>query len=61
LSLAFAGGGSKGGFEDGAIWQMVRSLNPEDVTYQVLSGVSAGSINLAGIGLFEIGDELNAT
>ena len=40
---------------------MVRNLPPEDTRYEVLSGVSAGSINLAGLVLFEIGDELNAT
>ena len=61
LALACAGGGAKGGFQDGALWQMVRNLPADDVKYEVLSGVSAGSINLAGFSLYEMGDELNAT
>jgi len=40
---------------------MVRTLPPDEVKYQVVSGVSAGSINAGGYGLFEVGDELNAT
>jgi predicted acylesterase/phospholipase RssA len=40
---------------------MVRMLAPEEVKYQVLSGVSAGSINLGGLATWEIGEELNAT
>jgi len=61
LALACAGGGAKGGFQDGALWQMVRNLPADDVKYEVLSGVSVGSINLSGFSMFEIGDEMAAS
>lgn len=56
-----SGGGAKGAYQNGAIWQMVRTLPPMDVRYQVMSGVSAGAINAGGYGLFAVGDELNAS
>ena len=53
-----SGGGVKGAFEAGALWGLV--LNSEDKSkfaYDVVTGVSAGAINLGGISLFDIGDE----
>ena len=56
-ALSLSGGGSKGSFEIGVIQGFINSLPPEDVQYDVVAGVSAGSINAAGMGLFPKGQE----
>lgn len=40
---------------------MVRKLDPELVKYDVVSGISVGAINAAGISLFPKGEEKEAT
>lgn len=40
---------------------MVRSLPPEETQYDVLSGISVGAVNAAGMALFPKGQELEAT
>lgn len=55
-----SGGGVKGAFEAGALWGLI--LNSEDKSkfaYDVVTGVSAGAINLGAVSLFDIGDEEN--
>jgi len=55
-----SGGGTLGAYEIGAVYGMY--FNSEDKTkfeYDVITGVSAGSINTGGMGLFEVGDEEN--
>ena len=56
-----SGGGTKGSFEAGALWQMARMLNGTDMHYDVLSGISVGAINSAAFSLFPKGKELEAT
>jgi len=56
--MALSGGGSKGAYEAGAVWQLAHSLAPEDVTWDVVSGVSAGALNSAGMSIFAVGEEL---
>lgn len=60
-TLSLSGGGAKGSYEVGALWQMARMLNGSDMHYDVLSGISVGAINSAALALFEKGDEVNAT
>ena len=53
-----SGGGSNGAFEAGVVWGFMHYGNPADFKWDVVSGVSAGSINTAGIAPWAIGDEL---
>jgi predicted acylesterase/phospholipase RssA len=56
-----AGGGSRGAFEAGALWGMYYAKNAgEDFDYDVLSGVSAGSINSFALSLFAKNDTEHA-
>lgn len=59
-ALSLSGGGAKGAYEVGALWQMTRSLNASELEYDVVSGISVGSINAAGLALFERGKEAEA-
>lgn len=56
-----SGGGTKGSFEAGALWQMARMLNDTDMHYDVLSGISVGAINSAAFALYPKGEEQEAT
>tara|TARA_B110001450_G_C17451092_1_gene412077 strand:+ start:43 stop:339 length:297 start_codon:yes stop_codon:yes gene_type:complete len=47
-ALAMSGGGSKGAFEAGAMWGLLKNdPNPEKYRWDVVTGVSAGSLNAA--------------
>lgn len=54
------GGGTKGAYEVGALRAMAHMLDPIDIAYDVIEGVSIGSINAAAIATFEKGDEKSA-
>ena len=56
-----SGGGSNGAWEAGVLWGLVHYGNKDDYKWDVVSGVSAGSINSAGIGVFAPGDEVRGT
>ena len=56
-----SGGGSNGAWEAGVIHGLLHQGNPEDYEWDVVSGVSAGSINAALLSPWEIGDELAAS
>lgn len=55
--LSLAGGGAKGAYEVGALHQLVQMLESPESHYDVVSGVSVGSINAVGAGLFGRGEE----
>lgn len=57
IALVLSGGASKGVYEVGVLKQLIETLPSEKVQYDVVSGVSAGSINTAFISLFEKGKE----
>lgn len=57
-ALVLSGGGNKGAYEAGVVYGLVHSLKGADVTWDVVSGVSAGAMNAAGISIFAVGDEL---
>merc|ERR1712226_1028144 len=63
-ALAMSGGGTYGAYEAGALWGMFYTNdtkeNREKFKYNVVTGISAGSINTGGLALFEWGDEENA-
>jgi predicted acylesterase/phospholipase RssA len=56
-----SGGANKGAYEVGVMKGMVDLLQPEEVTWDVASGVSAGAINTAGMAMFAVGKEKEMT
>lgn len=56
-----SGGGSNGAWEVGVLWGLLHNGNPSDFEWDYVTGISAGSINTAGLVGWAIGDELNAT
>ena len=59
-ALVMSGGGAFGAWEAGVLWGMY--YTDEDKSkfqYDVVSGVSAGSINGAAVATFAPGDEVN--
>ena len=53
-ALAMSGGGSKGAFEAGALYGMYHGVDDAGTMfdYDVVTGVSAGAINAAGLSLW---------
>lgn len=56
-ALILSGGGNNGAWEVGVLWGLLNYGTPSDYTYDVVTGVSAGSINGAAIAGWKIGDE----
>lgn len=59
-ALVLEGGGDKGAYQAGALSQMFAMI-PQDIQYDVISGVSVGALNAAGLSMFAKGDEGNMT
>lgn len=55
IGLAIEGGGDKGAFEAGAIYNLTKALGAE-AAYDVLTGVSIGGVNSVGLSIYSIGD-----
>jgi len=51
------GGGTKGAYEAGILRGMVDLLPPQEMTYDVVEGISIGSFIAATLSVFERGDE----
>lgn len=51
------GGANRGSYEAGVIETLVNSLDPEDVKYDVISGISVGALNAAHVASFPRGQE----
>jgi predicted acylesterase/phospholipase RssA len=58
--LALRGGGGLASFEVGVLEAMTEKLQPQDVAYDVIEGVSAGSIYAGGLSLYPKGEEKKA-
>ena len=54
---ALSGGGARGAYEAGVLASLVANLAPNNVTWNVVTGISAGSIVTFGTALFAVGDE----
>lgn len=52
-ALALSGGGDKGAYEAAVYVGLVNNLPAEDIAYDVVTGVSAGSLNTLGLSPFE--------
>ena len=57
-ALVLSGGGNNGSWQAGVIWGFINYGNPEDFAYDVITGVSAGSINTLALSGWEKGTEV---
>ena len=57
-ALALSGGGSNGAWEGGVLRGFLENGNASDFEWEVVTGVSAGSINALAISGWEVGQEL---
>jgi len=57
-AIAFSGGGDKGSFEAGVVQGLVARLPPAERRWNVMTGISAGSIMASAGALFPLGDEV---
>lgn len=60
-ALVLSGGANNGAWEAGVAWGLVHYGNPEDYTWDTVSGVSAGSINTGAFATWEKGSEVALT
>jgi predicted acylesterase/phospholipase RssA len=60
-AVALSGGGSNGAWEVGVIWGLTHYGNPQDFEWDWVTGVSAGSINTAGLAGWAPGEEKMAS
>mmetsp|Transcript_29925 Transcript_29925/g.21685 ORF Transcript_29925/g.21685 Transcript_29925/m.21685 type:complete len:90 (-) Transcript_29925:844-1113(-) len=60
-AISLSGGGAKGAYEAGALWQLARSLPLPEISYDAVSGISAGAINAGWMTMYSKGDELAMT
>jgi len=60
-ALVLSGGGSNGAWEAGVLWGLANYGAEEDYMWDVVTGVSIGSINGSGLSLFAPGEEKEAT
>ena len=59
-ALAMSGGGALGAYEAGALWGLYNNIKDKSsMAYDVVTGVSAGSINTGAVIVFAKGDEAN--
>ncbi|KAF2073190.1 hypothetical protein CYY_005508 [Polysphondylium violaceum] len=59
-AIAFSGAADRGAYEAGVVMGLVENADPQDVQWQVVTGVSAGSINAAAVTMFNVGNEVGA-
>ena len=50
-----SGGANKGSYEVGVVYGMAHILPEGDTNWDVITGVSAGSLNAVGMSMFPIG------
>ena len=58
--LVLEGGGDRGAYQTGALRELVDLLPAEEVAYDVVTGISIGSINGLAFSSFEKGKEKEA-
>jgi len=59
-AVALQGGGDRGAYEAGVLYGFVTNAeNPSDFAYDVVTGISAGSINSLAMMIYPKGEELN--
>lgn len=58
-SLSMEGGGTHGAYEAGVLWSYVNNIPAEERQWNIITGISTGSLNSRVCAQFEYGDELN--
>ena len=58
-ALVLSGGGNNGAWEAGVLWGLYNYGNPIDYEYDMVVGISAGSINTIGMVGFDPKDGVN--
>lgn len=61
MGLVLKGGANKGSYEAGALYTLVRNLPPEEVEYDVVSGISVGALNAKHCATYQKGQEIQMT
>lgn len=56
-ALAMSGGANKGAYEAGVVYGLAHNLPADQVAWDVITGVSAGAINAAGMSVWPVGQE----
>ena len=59
--MALGGGGTNGAWEAGLIWGLMHYGDPTDYEWDVVTGVSAGSIGASFMSLYDKGNEVAAS
>lgn len=59
-ALILEGGGDKGAFQAGAMYEIINNFADNTVAYDIITGISVGAINGAGLSNFAQGDEVAA-
>ena len=59
-ALVLSGGGDKGSYQAAAFIEFTKKLAKEDISYDVVAGVSVGSLNGSGLATYKPGDEKEA-
>ena len=59
-ALVMSGGGTNGAWESGVLWGLINYGNADDYKWDVVTGVSIGSVNSAYMAMYAVGDEANA-
>ena len=60
-ALVLSGGGSNGAWESGVLWGLINYGDPEMFKWDLVSGVSIGSITASALSVFPPGEEKAAT
>lgn len=58
-ALALEGGGSHGAYQAGALIGLIKSLPEGTTAWNVVTGISAGSLNAGAVSMYATGDEQN--
>lgn len=58
LALVLKGGANRGSYEAGVIEAFVENLPPEEVQYDVVTGISVGALNAAHCSTYPKGEEV---
>ena len=58
-ALALEGGGSHGAYQAGVLIGLIDGLDPAEVQWNVVTGISAGSLNAGAVSQYAMGDEAN--
>lgn len=58
-ALALQGGGSHGAYQAGALIGLIKSLPLGSTAWDIVTGISAGSLNAGAVSMYATGDEVN--